>query len=66
MRHRFMIFLLPLLLLFHACKNPDGPINRRTLVCRHIPSVSSADSLSPFSVANGEFALLLKIPVLGK
>ena len=55
MHHRRRIVLLPLLLLFHACNTPSRSIDRKALVCRHIPTVSAADSLSPFSVGNGEF-----------
>ncbi len=61
MHYRFMIVLLPLFLLLHTCKHSDELIDRRALVCRHIPSVSSADSLFPFSVGNGEFAFTADI-----
>jgi hypothetical protein len=36
-------------------------INRKALVRRHMPSVDRADSLSPFTVGNGEFAFTADI-----
>ena len=38
------------------CQSKPGTIDRKSLVSRHCPSVSKADSLSPFTVGNGEFA----------
>jgi len=37
-------------------KKGNDYINRKALVKRHIPTLNKADSLSPFTVGNGEFA----------
>jgi len=38
-----------------------GTIDRQALVTRHIPVLTQADTLSPFSVGNGEFAFTVDI-----
>ncbi|MCX6144737.1 MAG: hypothetical protein NTZ35_16140 [Ignavibacteriales bacterium] len=40
----------------HPDVNGSSHINRRALVTRHIPTLTKADTLSPFTVGNGEFA----------
>jgi protein-glucosylgalactosylhydroxylysine glucosidase len=60
----FLSFNLCGLLLFgnhHADINGSGLINRRALVTRHIPTLAKADTLSPFTVGNGEFAFTTDI-----
>jgi hypothetical protein len=51
---------LVFLLSFHFCVplffGNSGQIDRRALVSRHIPVLKKADTLSPFTVGNGEFA----------
>ncbi|UCH13223.1 MAG: hypothetical protein JSV22_08905, partial [Bacteroidales bacterium] len=60
-----ILFNLVILLYSYGCGRPDNKddvhINRKALVQRHIPTLSSADSLSPFTVGNGEFAFTVDI-----
>ncbi len=42
--------------LFLNCQPQKSHIDRQALVQRHAPHVNSIDSLSPFTVGNGEFA----------
>jgi hypothetical protein len=64
---RFFIISLVLSFspLFCGCLKNDKKItdriNRQALVRRHIPSLSQADTLCPFSVGNGEFAFTVDI-----
>lgn len=57
------ILVSTIILLCISCRPADNPvrIDRRTLVTRHIPVNTSIDSLSPFSVGNGEFAFTADI-----
>jgi protein-glucosylgalactosylhydroxylysine glucosidase len=55
----FLSFNLFSLLFFgdhRADMNGSGLIDRKALVNRHIPTLTKADTLSPFTVGNGEFA----------
>ncbi|MGD8779394.1 MAG: glycoside hydrolase family 65 [Ignavibacteria bacterium] len=52
------IFLICFSFLLTFCSNK---IDREALVKRHIPSLSEADTLSPFTVGNGEFAYTVDI-----
>lgn len=40
----------------YSPKPATVPIDRKALVCRHIPTLNRPDSLSPFIVGNGSFA----------
>ncbi|MCA9731802.1 glycoside hydrolase family 65 [candidate division KSB1 bacterium] len=51
-----MHFFLGALLLFISCNNPQNHIDRYALVHRQLPTCNAPDSLSPFSVGNGDFA----------
>ncbi len=52
-----VIFTVLLLMLsISGCVAPGQKIDRRALVQRHSPGVDAIDSLSPFSLGNGEFA----------
>jgi hypothetical protein len=42
-----------------ACSEPG--IDREALVKRHIPTLSEVDTLSPFTVGNGEFAFMADV-----
>ncbi len=53
--------LTPLILLFFMVNLSAQPIDRKALVTRHFPSVLKPDSLSPFTVGNGEFAFTVDI-----
>jgi hypothetical protein len=57
------ILVSTIILLCISCRPADNPvrIDRRALVTRHIPVNTSIDSLSPFSVGNGEFAFTADI-----
>jgi hypothetical protein len=55
----FLLFSLCSPLFFsnnHSDVNGSSHIDRRALVTRHIPTLTKADTLSPFTVGNGEFA----------
>jgi hypothetical protein len=64
------IFLIPfflLCLLFCSSRNicadkkTSHGIDRKALVCRHFPILTAGDSLSPFTVGNGEFAYTIDV-----
>jgi putative sterol carrier protein len=64
---QFCISLFILFFLFCSFRN-DGadkksarPIDRKALVHRHFPTLTTADSLSPFTVGNGEFAYTVDV-----
>ena len=64
MNHRLSNFWLVIILLYSAgcySKNIRVPIDRYALVNRHLPVCSKADSLSPFSVGNGNFAFTVDV-----
>jgi len=50
-----ILFIMLIFSLFISCNNLDK-IDRDALVKRHFPTLTKADSLSPFTVGNGEFA----------
>jgi hypothetical protein len=53
----FLVFLLPFFSSNDIIRSKDSSrINRYEIVHRHIPILTKADSLSPFTVGNGEFA----------
>ena len=57
-RYQSLLFF-SFLCCFSVSRGDDGAsekIDRRALVLRHVPSVTQFDSLSPFTVGNGEFA----------
>ncbi len=64
MRKRLQFHLLYIVttLILISCQNKKNdnhtkyPINRKSLVSRHNPTIYKADKLSPFTVGNGEFA----------
>ena len=59
MKKELQIFSICCLIIFNSCgndKEDDNKIDRYSLVHRHIPTVTEPDSLSPFTVGNGEFA----------
>ena len=67
MSKQFCISIYILSFLFYSSRS-DGddkkgtrPIDRKALVHRHFPSLTTADSLSPFSVGNGEFAYTVDV-----
>jgi hypothetical protein len=52
----FLLLILFLPLMYGACfRSGSASIDREELVCRHLPQLSAADPLSPFSVGNGSF-----------
>lgn len=54
--------LILLILSGISCFRPDGDaVDREELVRRHLPRLHEADSLSPFTVGNGEFAFTADI-----
>lgn len=59
MKKEFQLFSICCLIIFNSCgndKEDNNKIDRYSLVHRHIPTVTAPDSLSPFTVGNGEFA----------
>jgi hypothetical protein len=62
-----LILSFSVLIVLYSCQNniPDKKgsdyINRKALVERHNPTLNKADSLSPFTVGNGEFAFTVDI-----
>ena len=60
MGRNLIILLISFVLFFCAC-NKNNKINRKALVTRHIPGLITADTLSPFTVGNGEFAYTVDI-----
>jgi hypothetical protein len=62
-----LILSFNIFIILYSCQNniPDKKgsdhIKRKTLVKRHIPALNKADSLSPFTVGNGEFAYTVDI-----
>ena len=66
MTQRFIISFSLLSFLLCSFQNsvPDKNerrIDRKGLVVRHFPSLAAADSLSPFTVGNGEFAYTVDV-----
>lgn len=67
MINQLYIILFNVVILLYSCgyngpdKKGNGHINRKALVQRHIPTLTKADSLSPFTVGNGEFAYTVDI-----
>ena len=65
--NKLLILFFIVFIILYSCRDnkPDkkakGYINREALVERHIPVLNKADSLSPFSVGNGEFAYTVDI-----
>jgi hypothetical protein len=65
--NKILILFFNFLIILYSCQNniPDKKtgdrINRKALVERHIPVLNKADSLSPFTVGNGEFAYTVDI-----
>ena len=56
-RRRLLFYILASAITCHCSSDGLGhKINRKVLVHRHLPSVAEIDSLSPFTVGNGEFA----------
>jgi hypothetical protein len=58
------IFFLSFFFVFYllgGCNSENSKIDRYSLVHRHIPSLTQPDSLSPFTVGNGEFAFTTDI-----
>jgi hypothetical protein len=59
--HSYLLYIVITLILI-LCQNKKNnnhtgfPIDRKSLVYRHNPTVYQADKLSPFTVGNGEFA----------
>ena len=59
--------LFNVVILLYSCRNNSKDkkgndyINRKALVQRHIPGLTKADTLSPFTVGNGEFAYTVDI-----
>jgi hypothetical protein len=67
MNKNAVIWVLHIFILLYACQshNRDNisydQIDRKALVHRHIPSLTKIDTLSPFTVGNGEFAFTVDI-----
>ena len=64
---QFFISLFLLSFLFYSFRSDSAdkknarPIDRETLVRRYFPTLTNADSLSPFTVGNGEFAYTVDV-----
>ena len=67
MNNILLILSFSVFIILYSCQNNiadkkgNDYINRKVLVKRHIPALNKADSLSPFSVGNGEFAYTVDI-----
>ena len=67
MSRQFFISIFILSFILYSFRNDSAdkknapPIDRETLVRRHFPILTNADSLSPFTVGNGEFAYTVDV-----
>jgi len=62
-----LVFILLTVFCQQACENGISQhIDRQALVKRHIPVLTTIDSLSPFTLGNGEFAFTTDITGLGR
>jgi hypothetical protein len=67
MENKFLILFAGFIIMLSSCRNnipgkkQNSTIDRKALVDRHIPELNKADSLSPFTVGNGEFAYTVDI-----
>jgi hypothetical protein len=67
MKKIVVILVLYIFILLYACRSHNrdtiscNRIDRKALVHRHIPSLTKIDTLTPFSVGNGEFTFTVDI-----
>lgn len=67
MNRQLLILLFSCIFLFYSCGNSgtdkknNEQIDRKALVSHYIPTLTNADTLSPFTVGNGEFAYTVDI-----